>query len=57
MEHLKAFFQKNAHKNLMFMGELLKILDLLKSDDITAIPYKGPLLAIQSLWEPCISGI
>jgi len=48
MEHLKTHFHENAHKNLMFMGELIKILELFKSNEITAIPYKGPILAIQA---------
>ena len=47
MELLKTFFHENAHKNLLFIGELLRILKLLKSQGITAIPYKGPMLAIQ----------
>ncbi len=48
MERLKTFFHENARKNLLFMGELLKILDLFESNGITAIPYKGPILAIQT---------
>jgi hypothetical protein len=48
MEHLKTFFHENAHKNLLFMGELLRILELFKSHGITGIPYKGPVLAIQT---------
>ena len=48
MEHLKNYFHKNARKNLLFMGELLKILDLFKANGIAAIPYKGPILAIQA---------
>jgi len=47
MKTLKTYFQENAHKNLLFMGELSKILKLFKSDEITAIPYKGPILASQ----------
>ncbi len=30
------------------MGELQRILDIFKSHGITAIPYKGPVLAIQA---------
>ncbi len=48
MEHLKTYFLKNTHKNLLFMGVLLKILKSFKSHEITAIPYKGPILAIQA---------
>ncbi len=48
LERLKTDFYNNARKNLMFMGELQKILKLLKSEGITVIPYKGPFLAIQA---------
>ncbi len=48
MESLKIYFHQNARKNLLLMGELLKILKLLESQGITAIPYKGPILAIQA---------
>jgi len=48
METLKTYFHENAHKNLQLMGELLKILKLFESQGISAIPYKGPILAIQS---------
>jgi hypothetical protein len=48
MEHLKTFFLENAQKNLLYMGELFKILDFFESQGITAIPYKGPILAIQA---------
>jgi hypothetical protein len=45
---LKDFFHQNLRRNLLILGELLKILDLLKSKKITAIAYKGPLLAINA---------
>ena len=46
MESLKVYFYQNTHKNLLFLGELLNILDGMKNNNITAIPYKGPILAI-----------
>jgi len=45
MEDLKVYFNINAHRNLFFMGELLRILELFESYEIYAIPYKGPILA------------
>ncbi len=51
MENLKTYFHENAHKNLLFMGELLKILELFEAEGITAIPYKGPILAVFKLME------
>ncbi|MEL7669260.1 nucleotidyltransferase family protein [Methanobacterium sp.] len=42
---LKDNFNANVRKNLMMTGELIKILELLESEGITAIPYKGPVLA------------
>ena len=42
---LKEKFNANIRKNLMMTGELITVLNLLESEGITAIPYKGPLLA------------
>ncbi len=38
-------FQANTFRNLFLMKELLKLLDFLKTYDIKAIPFKGPILA------------
>lgn len=46
LNSLKESFNKNLQKNLLLSGELLKILEILKSENINAIPYKGPSLAI-----------
>jgi len=43
---LKGIFQENVRNNLLLLGELLKILKILKSIEIISIPYKGPSLAI-----------
>jgi hypothetical protein len=45
LANLKEEFHNNARKNLLLTGELVKIMNLLKENDINAIPYKGPVLA------------
>lgn len=45
---LKKVFEENIINNLQLLWELLKILELFKTNNITAIPYKGPLLAISA---------
>lgn len=45
MRELKDFTAANAHRNLLLVGKLLKLLDLLQSHGITAAPFKGPMLA------------
>lgn len=42
---LREYFNSNVRKNLLMTGELIKILKLLESEGITAVPYKGPVLA------------
>jgi len=46
LNELKNYFYSNIRKNLLLTLELINILNLLKSNGITAIPYKGPILAI-----------
>jgi Uncharacterised nucleotidyltransferase len=48
MERLKAAARANALRCLMFAAELIKITDLFRSQGIQAIPYKGPLLAVDA---------
>ncbi|NMC14000.1 MAG: nucleotidyltransferase family protein, partial [Chloroflexi bacterium] len=48
MERLKTYFNENARRNLLFMGELQRILNLFEDQGIMAIPYKGPILATQA---------
>jgi hypothetical protein len=48
MDYLKTFFLENTHKNLLYMGELFRILELFESHGIAAIPYKGPALAVMT---------
>lgn len=45
MIQLKDHYNSNARRNLLMMGELFKILNILKSEGINAVPYKGPVLA------------
>jgi hypothetical protein len=46
LHRLKALYQGNAARNMFLMGELERVLHSLAADGVTAIPYKGPLLAI-----------
>lgn len=43
---LKKKFYENGKKNLLMLGELIKLLNLFENYGLTVIPYKGPLLAI-----------
>lgn len=43
--HLQRNYQVQSIRNLFLTGELCKLLDLLKSHGISAIPFKGPVLA------------
>ena len=45
---LKTFFNLNGLRNQALAQELLRLLDLLASNGIPAIPFKGPVLAIAS---------
>jgi len=51
---LHACFQANARKNLTLASELLKILALLQAEGVTAIPLKGPMLAVQVYGNLCL---
>lgn len=42
---LNLFFSENAKKNLFFLMELKKILEIFEEHEIPVIPYKGPTLA------------
>ena len=43
--NLKSYYMANVQKNLMLTGELVKVIEILKFNDINAVPYKGPVLA------------
>jgi Uncharacterised nucleotidyltransferase len=47
---LQSRYQDNARKTLWFTGELIRIVDHLKSKGIVTLPYKGPVLA-QTLYS------
>jgi len=48
LEKLKASVRANAARSLKLTAELIALLDLLRSKDVLAIPYKGPVLAVQA---------
>ena len=45
LDGLHRWFRENSRRNLFMVGELCKILRLLESHGIEAVPYKGPVLA------------
>lgn len=45
LEKLRDEFHANSRRNLFLVAELLEVLRLLQNHGITAIPYKGPVLA------------
>jgi len=45
---LKALFMANAIRNIRMEQHLLKVIDLLADAGIQAIPFKGPVLAVQA---------
>ncbi|MFN0111295.1 MAG: nucleotidyltransferase family protein, partial [Blastocatellia bacterium] len=45
-ESLHRYFQDNLRHNLVLTGELWRILEMFKAEGISAIPFKGPTLAM-----------
>ena len=45
---LKDYYFINTRKNLLFLGELIRLVKHFETRNINLIPYKGPILAIQS---------
>jgi hypothetical protein len=45
LDELRDHFYANGQRSLILTGELLKILNLLEEREVSAIPYKGPVLA------------
>jgi len=45
IEKLKNVYFDNVTRNISLSSFLLKVLNILKEDDIVAVPFKGPLLA------------
>ncbi len=48
LDALRSFFFSNAQYNLLLARELLSLVKLFDTNQISAIPFKGPLLAIQA---------
>jgi hypothetical protein len=48
MDRLKSAYRSNTVRCLFLAAELTTILDLFRSQGIAAIPYKGPILAVQA---------
>jgi hypothetical protein len=48
LDSLRGSFQRNALNNLVRTRELLNVLQLLEPRGIPALPFKGPLLALQA---------
>jgi Uncharacterised nucleotidyltransferase len=48
MEQLNQANRANVARSLLLTAELIKILDLFRSNQISVIPYKGPVLAAQA---------
>ncbi len=46
LDRLRDFFQKNAARSALLTGELHRILELFEQEEILAMPYKGPSIAI-----------
>lgn len=46
LNRLREVFDGNCRRNLLLTGELLKLLNLFAAHGISAIPYKGPALAV-----------
>jgi hypothetical protein len=45
MDQLREQFRANAKRNVILTRELLKLLHVLRAQDIPTIPFKGPILA------------
>jgi hypothetical protein len=45
MGRLKAIYSANMRRNFVFCARLLQILNFLGSENIAAVPFKGPVLA------------
>ncbi len=46
-QYLRDYAQKNSAFNLLLTGELLHLVDVFKANGISALPYKGPALAVK----------
>jgi putative nucleotidyltransferase-like protein len=46
LQCLQKYFQENSARNVLLTAELRRLIDLLESANIEAVPYKGPVLAL-----------
>jgi hypothetical protein len=53
-DQISEFFQRNAAKNLLLTGRLIKIVELLNAADIPVLPFKGATLAQQAYGNPAL---
>lgn len=51
LAHLARDFKINAAHNLLLLGELLKVLSILRDNSIEVISFKGPILALSIYGE------
>ncbi len=51
---MQARFRINSARNLFLAGELLKILQFLQNNGISAVAFKGPLLAAMAYGNPAL---
>ena len=47
LDELRGFVRANARRNLLLTGRLLRLLAAFRNRGIRAIPFKGPVLAVQ----------
>jgi hypothetical protein len=48
IDDLRIYFKTNVQNNFLMLSELLRILKLFESEGIMAVPYKGPVLALNT---------
>ena len=49
---LRSYFQDNIRRNLLLTSQLLKILEIFQANNIQAVPFKGPMLAVSVYGNP-----
>jgi hypothetical protein len=51
---IRTHFHQSSRSNLFFTAELIRILQLFNKNQIPAIPFKGPALAVKLYEDPCL---